>query len=483
MDSVYYQQNLKFLYEGSDQNSKPVYDVDPVLFSFAEVKDRTFFNTCVQPNLFIQNISGVTYETHVNSELFRHMFQKDTEAALNNVNRLKPLVTDNAVFSDSALDVEVNLVFQRSGTINGTKISNELNNVIPTQITDVVIVESQNRLMDIVKAVCKYVTVHQGFPSVYKINQDPSMVLSNVSFDGEPRTPGSRTSMSAIENAAMILSSAIRVELKNNLYDMLIATVIDLFEKETSTDELPWELFIFKNFNPSQNGFQAPAFYNLRTKLIRNFNIPESYFSRETTDAEIMYFKRILVDTFLKTSYPYIQLLLIDLLMKIYATTGDYINVRLGLLAKMMFVHNFITNLDSLSLGPVSQRIFTYINDLLTQLNNSNKIEEVLAELHQMSKKAVVSSHMLEQVKKDIAQNQINLGNISKNISSNKSTYRGKLVEFWLIFSLLLTLFLVSTVLIFLKMPTFVYLLIVIMLSIILIIQAINVIKIIISKN
>ena len=58
------------------------------------LQDRTFFNTCVQPNLFIQNISGVTYETHVYSELFQHMLQKDTEAALNNVNRLKPLVTE-----------------------------------------------------------------------------------------------------------------------------------------------------------------------------------------------------------------------------------------------------------------------------------------------------------------------------------------------------------------------------------------------------
>lgn len=466
-DSTYYGNYLKDLYEGSDKDSKPLYNLNPVLFSFSK-NDSGFFDSCIAPLTFNKNINNAFFGVQSDAKVEQYAVQANTSENIANV--ATSLASNVKDFSDSVNNLGVNIDFKYSGSLDGSTIGLKLKDLLPKPTNDIDLVNAQKTLTKIVRTVCQFVTNTYAIPSLYQSTKTPP-----VSYD-------SNTTRSPSFESAMKILSSLDTENKNKIHELLSEKLEGILAQIEYLDDMT---IIFKNFNPgSSNGFKSPFYFLLRTLLIKQFEIPSGLLPFNISNTDGIYLKKALIESYLKTSYPFVQFSIINAMTKKNAAKGDYVNTRLGFLAKLVFVYQFIKNVEKTGMSnDASQSIYGFIIKIFKQLEDSVKIPEIARGLHLMSEQAVNTTRTLEEVKKEIASSQISLGNIVNNVEGVESQYHGKVVEFWIVFGFICLYAIVATVLIIMKMPTFVYFLIAIVIAIILVVMAIKVIKSMISKN
>lgn len=481
--STYYGNYIKDLYESSSTNTNSsLYKPDPVLFGLSK-NDDTYFDSCVASSIFKQDITGARFGSQSTVWTEEHAARPDIQNSINRAEtelNLRTVINPLPVieFSDN-MNIEVNIDFIRSGKLDPSNINFELKNALNLNAFDITnFVEAEMVLKNIVKAVCKTVTVQRAFPKLYINGGNPSFNIDNKTA----KLPGGIS----VNEASIVKATLVLTQNSSNVLDIFYNEIIKKLEIILKDSTLPISNEqIFKNFNPTQiTGFKTPFYFKIRNMLISKITIPEEIFTSHMSDGQIMYLKRIIVETVLKTSYPLVQYLLIDGLINKYANAGDYVNVRIGYLAKLVFVYKFIKNIADIRIDEATvNSIYMFINSVIQSINNKTDITTIVKTLHQMSQTAVDTSQSLEEIKDNIAKSQIALGNIINNVQSIKAKYNAKRTEFWIVFSLIFVYILVTGLLIFFKMSVFAYFIIATIISIIFIYLAIKVIKMGISKN
>jgi len=164
--------------------------------------------------------------------------------------------------------------------------------------------------------------------------------------------------------------------------------------------------------------------------------------------------------------------------MEWYATSGDYVNVRVVMLALIYYVFYTLKAVVNMSSAmPPAQQLTaaqnstfnTIFNQLNVYLANNNKInvnsdtsanEEMKAlviELHDLSRGVSNQNNDIQKLKAAIKENQLIMRNVLFNIEVKRKEYKWTTIEFWCALALVLILTLANAILLFMNLPQYVY--------------------------
>ena len=457
MDSTYYQNNLSFLFESSDNNKPPVYDTDTLLYTYTN-KD-TFVNNLV-PGTYFNDISGIQLKQESVTDVNNRAGETDaaTKAALNT----------SYAFTDNASQNELRADVTRGSTMSSVIIQlindeishitakETLQNSIVSQQHD--ITKSHNAFNNYMRGVLSAVCAKQFKDALVKLSPVPNVTANNV------------------KDAAEVLDTGSNNRMKDMIFyvvsDTANKSLVDLIHTLTNirTD-------VIANFSNTSNGFTRPLYYQLRSDIISKLYLPSNVLP-DQNDHVLLYIKRILADTYIKTCYPLIHYDFINAMMQKYADAGDFINVRIALLAKVFFVYYFVDYInvnifqtDSTLSTDVKNNYSNIINSVNTNLNNymvslnninmngdpgRNELAEIMNSLQKLSVDVVNQSQDMSSLKEQIEENQLALRNIISNTEIIQREYHYKIAEFIIAVIFVVIFVVVSCILLFLNKPDYV---------------------------
>lgn len=190
-----------------------------------------------------------------------------------------------------------------------------------------------------------------------------------------------------------------------------------------------------------ENGYKGSFYYLIRSKLIENIKF-RSETINITNMEEIVFLKKILCDLYLKTCIPIIHYTFVEILADIYNESGDYVNSRLAVLAKIFISVNLINVLlkdsteDLINLKRYRDNILTYLSKI-SSINERN----VLTSVKELSKKTNETSKTINDIKEELSDNQKVLRTILSNIKShNSNLFWNNIFLYFIIFLTLLIL-------------------------------------------
>lgn len=447
MDSSYYQNNLSFLYESSDKKKPAVYSIDTLLFTYT---NKDTFNNNLVPSTFFNNIDTVQLKREKVADVSARSGEVDEGIKL-------PLTTDIA-FTENAADSEIRVDIGR-----GKQMPISILTMINDASKNVFVINNASKshkaydsyMRGILSAVCSY-CMREALRRVYPI--------PNV------------TTQSLLEGA-QILSEGISNGKRDLAFNIVSETsrkcLIDILNKYTKirTD-------IVSNFNNTSNSFTRPLYYQLRSDMLTKLYLPTNVIP-DMEDYPMLYIKRIVVDTYIKTCYPLLHYDFMEAMMQKYADSGDFVNVRIALLAKIFFVHYFVDYIRENIFLPDNQLtaskkvefqsiinvINTNLNNYLVSLNNinmsstpgKNELADIISSLHKLSADVVQKSQNSETLKEEIRTNQLALRNVISNSEDMQQKYKAKVFEFVFNVVLVILFVIVCGVLLVFNKPKYVY--------------------------
>lgn len=482
--SSYYRNNLAYLFESADPSKPPVYNVDTLLFSYST---QVTFNNNVIPTSFFNNVSGVR---------FLKEEYNDVQVRVNSAddNKHPPYLSTTTSFTDISPNNEVKVEISRNNQMSSSIIKG-----IADEISYITNYESQALGLKNNDVTTSHIAFDQYMLSILSsvCSQCFTDALAKASANIPDNAP------IALTDAINAISTQLSPSRKKQLFTVVVAQAqksllgILLELPQISTD-------IMTDFNNTNGSFSRPLYYQLRTSMGNELVISTSIIP-DQEDYVWMYIKKIVSDIFIRTCYPMIHYLFIDAMMKRYSKQGDYVNIRLALLAKVFYIFYFVDYIqqniylpdNSLSsddralYGQTIDQIKTKLNDYLTSLNNiditskpgQNALANIITSLHTLSGDVVDKSQQIDYIKKNIVDNQQALRNIIANVDIVRDQYNYQSTEFWIVLTILLIVVIASGVLLFLNMPQYVIYISGAVLIVVLVIKIVQLINSFITKN
>jgi hypothetical protein len=192
--------------------------------------------------------------------------------------------------------------------------------------------------------------------------------------------------------------------------------------------------------------------------MTAKLNVSQIYSNVNTN--QILYFKKVAVELFLKTAFPCVHMIYLQTLISYYGDKGDFVNVRIMMLASIYYVFYTLkrivtisNTLPNTSLGKITtvqaSRLNTIIQILNDYLTNNNKIrvdststpneemKKLIIELHDLSRDVTNSNGVIQGLKRSIMNQQLAMRNMLFNLEVIRNRYWWATFEFWTVFSLL----------------------------------------------
>jgi hypothetical protein len=206
-------------------------------------------------------------------------------------------------------------------------------------------------------------------------------------------------------------------------------------------------------------------YYDLRDRMATHLDVKTVYSHIDNNN--VIYFKKIATDLFLKTAYPCVHLIYIQTLMTYYAEKGDFVNVRIMILASVYYVFYMlksvlttVNNLEATSPHKMTTSQDTALNTIFAKLNqyltNNNKIDvnspdttsenemkKLIVDLHKLSKDVSDKNGNIQTLKRSITSHQLAMRNVLYNLEVIRSRYWWASFEFWALFAFIIV-FIVS---------------------------------------
>lgn len=195
----------------------------------------------------------------------------------------------------------------------------------------------------------------------------------------------------------------------------------------------------------------AKFYYRLRSSMLDFFNLDKNITSED--DREIrLFMKKLIVDLYIKTCYPVIHFDMLDALQQKYIKAGDFINSRLCLVAKCVLTFYLVTEVDKIgnststseTASTIQDNIVKYLArnskaDVMSSSQTSDQMTSILKDLHKISDSVETNSDKSVSLQKAISENQLTLRSVMLATEARKKDISLKQVEFWIIFSVLIT--------------------------------------------
>jgi hypothetical protein len=212
--------------------------------------------------------------------------------------------------------------------------------------------------------------------------------------------------------------------------------------------------------------------------MVSKINVSSVYSSINNDD--VMYFKKLVVDMFLKSCYPLVHMVYMQALMEKYASSGDYINVRIIILATVFYVFYCIKYLESninrtmppanmIQPGTEEAGITNILTKIKNYLENNNKInltsndsandemKKIVVGLHDLSRDVTGQNRNIQITSEQIKENQITMRNIIFNIEVKRKEFGKARNEFIFALVLLIVFTIVNVLLLVLGLPDYVF--------------------------
>ena len=486
MDSTYYKNNLKFLYQSDDTNVPAVYNVDNLLFNYT---DQATFTGSVIPSSFFNNITDL--------QLYKED-PGDVQSRINTVDNVNlSKIPTTTTFTEVATQNEVRVELVRGGQISTDTILKGIAQEIEY------VTSKESALLGLNGDITKsHTAFDQYMIGILSAVCSPCFIqaIKRLPANFPPNTPNNL--QDAMNDVGLRTSSQI-----NQIFTLVSIQV----QKNLQEIILPLtnvRIDVMNDFNNTNGSFSRPMYYQLRNKISNELTIqPPVLIGYETEDYTKMYINKILTDVFIKTCYPLLHYLFIDAMMKKYAQVGDFINIRIALLAKIFYTFYFVDYINQNIYAPDSaaqsdsnkkaqyDSIFTQINtnlnNYLTSINNidistnpgKNAMADLINSLHNLSNNVVLKSQQINDIKTQIVENQSALRSIIANVDIERGKYAWKVFEFSLILIVLLIVVIGSGVLLFLNKSQYVFYVAGATLTIVIIIKLIQFVNSFITKN
>lgn len=255
---------------------------------------------------------------------------------------------------------------------------------------------------------------------------------------------------------------------EKNTLNALMAASKSILKEATERKRLDY--FMVAGLNESGSDkignmapFSAPINYKLKDAIYKKLVLREI---TEKDDNTYKYAKRLLTEMYIIAFFPYIHLLYITEMLKRFNQVGDFINMRVAVLTKVMFAVNTLYAVYNKGKELMIQSEQSmYIKQLLDGLqkyaaklsrvdfvNERLGLGDVLVELHEKSNQVIEQSQNVDELKAQIAQDQLEIRNLLSNVKSVDKEYRKRKIEFALVLTFLIMLVLASSTLITLNM-------------------------------
>jgi hypothetical protein len=227
----------------------------------------------------------------------------------------------------------------------------------------------------------------------------------------------------------------------------------------------------FANFNDSTVPNRNKLYYMyFKQLMLEKLQINQDIFIEPRKTVELV-MKKFMIDLYIKACYPLIHFDLIGAMLEYYTNKGDFVNSRIALFAKAVFVFNIVNELldrvPSTVTIPTSLSQSFYTN-LLNYYNNIKKpdirnpsseneqIKNILVSLHKSSNNVVDTSDNVNKIKYAIKDNQVSLRSVSGNQEELRKGIYWRNVEFYIILAVTLALIGICIALMILSKPMFV---------------------------
>lgn len=224
-------------------------------------------------------------------------------------------------------------------------------------------------------------------------------------------------------------------------------------------------------------GFQSSQYYNLRNGMLKYLNVKNFYTNID--ENQVIYFKKVAIDLFIKTCYPLVHMLYMQAMLNWYASQGDYVNVRVVVLAMTYYTFFTLKALYSLNVSiqpnqyQLNQTSMTNLNiifnQLVTYVSNNNKInvdsnstindemKNLVVGLHNLSRDVTNKNKDIQYLKNSIKENQLAMRNILFNISVKRKEFNKSQTEFVVALVVLIVFIVLNVVLLIMNQPSIVY--------------------------
>jgi len=461
-DTTYYNSYLKSLYEpsssGNGNTNNAVYHVDTFLFNLANTTSATpnkIESQTISANTF-KKLNNITFKSEnlEQADIRASEISTKSDDDYNSTTTIPETTDPNIIkLKNSANKEYVRLTLNQSSTefVDLTALKQSITDNIHSNTLDTKSNTKMNEYMrDIFTGTSKYF-FKNGVIYIRSIANDQSTYYLQAIYY-----------LGTLSNSKFnLLFDDIQNTTKITLYKIVKAKIAEYINFNKTNKDPKTQKKITENFIVNLLNFNGPVYYKLRNDTIKAFTVKSQYFNIAENQAVISYFKMIAIDLYIKTSYNLIVYDYISCLTETYIEYGDFINSRLGLLAKVIYTNYFVNKINTTYKPSQSseniQDIVTIVSNLqeyLSNINSKAKAADLHIDLHNKSNQVVDKNQTVQSLSKQIRQNQLAMRNVIYNTATLRKQYKYKMIELIVLILTLIIIITVSCVLLFLDTET-----------------------------
>ena len=458
---VNYDTDLRYLFQ-SNEAKRPYYVDNNII----ELTKDSVFDSDINIEGFLKNVTAITInqqDAMVVANYVGKLTDADTGATAPTITSTAP-PKSSVAFEDNASNNDIYMTVTRANNIDEDMLQKIVNEIVSsTIVVDIAKnhIAFRDFLYDIIEDTTKFIFMQAGtrlFEFVRALPESDSRYL----FLGDPA--------SQFSNLRSGRNSTLMAQLKS----ACVLAMKDVFvESPTSITSLD-----MKDMGIGSTKYNRKFYYDLRDRMATKLDVRQVY--NNVNNNQILYFKKMAVELFLKTAYPCVHMIYLQTLISYYGDKGDFVNVRIMMLASIYYVFYTLKRLVTVSnalpntsVGKITtfqaSRLNTIIQILNDYLTNNNKIrvdststpneemKKLIIELHDLSKDVTNSNGVIQVLKRSIMNQQLAMRNMLFNLEVIRKRYWWATFEFWTIFTLIIVFIIAMSVMLVLaevlKMP------------------------------
>lgn len=225
-----------------------------------------------------------------------------------------------------------------------------------------------------------------------------------------------------------------------------------MITKESSFSALQFiKSFSSRSAMATNNTSTNQYYYKMRSTMY-DFFVMDKTITQEDDNKILLFMKKLIVDMYIKTCYPLIHYDMLDTIMMRNIRQGNFINARFALAAKCALTAIIVIRINEFTAGDVestdtantiSGNIKTYISrnnkgDITSNDSIEQQMTKILTDLHKLSNGVAQDSGSMVILQKAIADNQLTMRTVSSAIENRKKDIELKVIEFWIVFSVMI---------------------------------------------
>lgn len=247
------------------------------------------------------------------------------------------------------------------------------------------------------------------------------------------------------------LSATKRDEIVNSLHAVASISVASMVQRKKPS------VYLLDGYAPGVG--DGTAFEQNTFKNLLRDNIYDKLIIRgmDASDDQLAYMRRVLSELYVIAFYPYIHFLYITELMKYFMKIGDFVNMRVTALSKVMFTANlmigFYENTQSQPTFAAGQEgkkatdnVLTYwvgalknyfVNLSAVDFNSNMSLTDIVADVHELSARVTDQSYTVDQLKSIIKKTQLDIRSILSRYKQIQGQQQSAKVKYGLLLALL----------------------------------------------